>query len=164
MPDAIDARLVEVAEAATAQINAAVEDGYFVGHQFTAKRSWASWKSELTGNTCLRVDVRGVRYDSSDLDDRDDIDYQCSIEIYVRQEFGEEHRGQDREIRTEVIDKLARLTEQLEELFIANTEVGDDITWRETRILSVADHDHLARGQYFGAVRVTLDAPRRLAA
>lgn len=159
----IDAQLVKVADAATAQINAAVEDGYFVGHQFKANRTWASWKSEITGNTCLRVDVRAMRYDTSELDNRESIDYQCSVEIYIRQEFGEEHRGQDREIRTEVIDKLVRLTEQLHELFVENPETDDDIIWNDSKILATADPDHMARGQYFGAVRVTFDAPKELA-
>lgn len=159
---AIDARLVEVAEAATAQINAAVEDGYFVGHQFKAKRTWASWKSEITSNTCLQVDVRAMRYDTSELDDRGSIDYQCSIEIYIRKEFGEEDRGQDREIRTEVVDKLVRLTEQLHELFVENPETDDDIIWNDSKVLAVADPDHMARGQYFGAVRVMFDAPREI--
>lgn len=162
MPDAIDAQLVKVADAATAQINAAVADNYFVGHQFKAKRSWAGWDLEITGDTCTRVDVRGVRYDTSELDDRGSIDYQCSIEIYIRQEFGEADRGQDRKVRTEVIDKLVRLTEQLHELFVENPETDDDIIWSESRILAVADPQHMANDQYFGAVRVTFDAPKEL--
>lgn len=159
---AIDAQIVTVADAATAQINAAVVDGYFVGHQFEANRGWSSWEYELTGNTCLRVDVRGVRYDVSELDDRGSIDYQCSIEIYVRQEFGESDRGQDRKIKTEVIDKLVRLTEQLHEQFVENPETDTDIIWTESKILSIADPQHLAKDQYFGAVRVTFDAPKEL--
>lgn len=160
---AIDAQLVKVADAATAQINAAVDDGYFVGHQFEAVRSWASWNDEITGSTCLKVDVRGVRYDQSVLDSRGAIDYQCSIEIYVRQEFGEAHRGQDRKVRTEVVDALARLTEQLHELFVENPETDTDITWIDSKVLVVASVPHLEKGVYFGAVRITFDAPRDLA-
>lgn len=163
MPDY--AQIVKVADAATAQIATAEDQNSFTGFTFTPKRGWASWDDELDGCTDVQVDVRASKYEKSGLETQGSIDYQCSIEIYVRQEFGEQHRGQDRKIKRDVIDGLVKLTEMIHELFINDPRPATlpDVVWIDSKILVIASIPHLAKGQYFGAVKVTFAAPKDLA-
>lgn len=160
-----DARIVEVCDAAVAQIDAAAEAGAFAPLRFEACRSYATWDEELKIADKIQIDVVPSRYERSDLLSRTRRGYQTSIEIYIRQKFGPNSLAADNQIPQATIDALVRLTEQIDQLFaiLKRPPADETISWTDGRILTACSRPTLRQRQtFFSAQKITFDAPRIL--
>ncbi len=165
MSDELTSQLINSAEVAVAQINAAAVAGLFVGLEFKAKRSYAAWTEELKEANGLQVDCVPSRYERTDLLSRERIGYQPSVEIYVREKFGTNDLDQGNKVRQAIVDRLVIFVEQLDVMFKTNKRprlAPDElITWNSSTILVACSRPHLKdKQQFFGALKVIFDAPK----
>ena len=167
MPVELTSQLINAAEVAVAQINAAAATGLFVGLKFKARRSWAVFAEELKEANGLQVDCVPSRYESSALMSSDRIGYEPSVEIYVRERFGQSDLDQTNRVRDAIADRRAIFVEQLDVMFKTNKapklQPDPQIKWKESSILVACSRPHLKdKQQYFGALKVTFSAPKEI--
>lgn len=164
----MSAVLVTLADAITAELNAATWDGLSLEWE----RSYADWEIDLRTLGQLKGDVVPVAYDETDLDGRGSVGYACSVDIGVRKKFGQPELEQCGRIDLAEIDRLVLFVQELHEFFIApsgSTTIGRRLqnyttaNWRETTIRSTYSQKHLREMQMFlGVVRVTYDVSKTL--
>ncbi|WP_425618033.1 hypothetical protein NA78x_001726 [Anatilimnocola sp. NA78] len=165
--------LVKVADGVTAQLAAALEDGWFEGLQFTPERSYADWlDDELEDLDCLKVDVVPVAYDETDLEGRGSCGYLVSVDIGVRLKFGLRDQVQGNRIRLAEVDRLILFVQELHEYFIKagdGTGIGRRLesfpgaTWRESRIRTTFSRRHLRdKRMFLGVIRGFWDVSKEL--
>lgn len=164
----MSAVLVTLADAITAELNAATWDGLAPNWE----RSYADWDIGLKTIGQFKCDVVPVAYDETDLDGRGSVGYACSVDLGVRKKFGQEDLEKCGKIVMAEIDRLVLFIEELHEFFIApsdDTTIGrrlqdyTEASWRETTIRSTYSQKHLREMQMFlGIVRVTYDVSKTL--
>lgn len=156
------ARIIDVCEAAVAQIKAAIAVDYFAPLRFSPVRSYASWDEELEDVDKIQVDVVPSRYERAELFSRNRHDYEPSIEFYIRQKFGPNDLVGGKPPR-ERIDCLVRLVELHYELFAEQKIAPTDssVKWQAGQILTACSRPHLKNKlTFFGAVKQTFKAAR----
>lgn len=156
--------LIEVSDAVTAELQTAVDANEFAGLQFVPERSYADWEEDLADLDCLHVDVVPVNYDATALDSRESVGYVCSVDVVIRQKFGQTKRLQSGKIDPEEIDALVLFVEKVHE-YLCKLRLTDydEAIWRETTIRSAYSREHLRTlGMFLGVIRVSFDVSERL--
>lgn len=156
--------LIEVADALTAELRSAVEDGEFAGLHFDPERSYADWDEELADLDCLHVDIVPATYDETDLDTRGSVGYVVSVDVVIRKKFSQEKRQQNGKIDPEEIDRLVLFVEEIHEYLCKIRLTGyEDASWKEAMIRSAYSREHLrTMGMFLGVIRVSFDVSKLL--
>lgn len=162
MPDA--AELVRVADAITAELTTAQQDGAFVDlEDFTPERSYADWANDLDALEGLRVDVVPVTYEEAGLLNRGTIRYLCSVDVGVRRWFDRsKQEGSENRIKRSELDRLILFVQELHEFFCKPPDgVGrrlatyEAAVWQDTKIRSTYSRKHLhSHRMFLGLLRV----------
>lgn len=154
------ARIVELANAITADLYEAAQGGRFC-REFAPVRSYAPEDMKLDKHGELRIDVVPVGHDSAEMDDRAHLAYVSGIDIGIRYKFSQGDSTSTGEIDMSEIDGLAKLVEQVYE-FLAGKRFCEAI-WRDGSIRAVYVPKHLREWRQFtGIIRVRFEIDAEL--
>ena len=162
MPKA--AELVQVADAITAELATAQQEGVFVGlEDFSPERSYADWANDLDALDGLRVDVVPVTYEEAGLLNRTKIRYLSSVDVGVRRWFDRsKQEGSENRINRSELDRLILFVQELHEFFCLppagagrRLATYDAAVWQATKIRSAYSRKHLhSHRMFLGILRV----------
>lgn len=160
---------IQVAEAVTAEINAAVAAEVFSIGEFTAERSYVDWDAEFKDLEGMAVDVVFVmspRDEDVDLNAAGELLYQVSVDVVVRKRFTQaDRRTNSSRLKNEAVDPLILLLLEIHEHF-ASLRNGDvlptmpEAKWIETDAKQWGNNWKLRAGMFEGAVRLHFDVSK----
>lgn len=154
---------VRVAEAITAELNAAIAAGAFALTGWTPRRSYADWDEDWSDLSTIAVDVVFVTMGADNriaLNTYSTQEYRQAIHIAIRKRFGVNDRDDDGRLLNASVDPLMELLEQIEEHF-TKLRLGDslpsdtDAAWQVSEIAQWVNQDLLRRGLFQGVVALT---------
>ena len=152
---------VQAADLATAAINA----GALVSAgEFKAERSFAEWDDILPDWDKLHVDVVPVFDPKTELEDRETVRYDLSVDIAVRKRLGVDSQNQATgAVLIKAVDDLTSLVESIHDFFLTDRFGEGDITWQSSTIRSLYSRAQLREHrQFLGIVRLEFKAVKAI--
>lgn len=130
--------------------------------EFTSEWSYADWELPLEEVTDLRLDVVPWPELPVELDDRNSLSNEVSLDLILRQRFGGQDLDQEKAGRVKrdlVTARVAQLLELNRHFTIDRFASFDSAVWTGTRIKTLYFPSHLrTKQQYTGIVRLTFEA------
>lgn len=161
-----------LADAVTTVINTAEAAGTFAV-DFTARRSYPDWDDDFADLKSLAVDVVFVSSDGSgalaELDSFGSLETTPAVDIAVRKRFEPSDRESDGRLKNSSVDPLAKLVEQLHEVFaggrLESLALSQTIeaNWVDSSVRTHCDYGKLRQGYFLGVVRVRWNVSKELA-
>ena len=158
---------IRIAEAVTAELNAAIGAGAFSVTGWTPRRSYADWDEAWKDLTTLAVDVVFVALGADnrvDLDSASSLEYRQAVHIAIRKRFTPAERDTEGRLLNTAVDPLVELLEEIHEHFVklrlgqtlpteplANWELSENAQWVNLELLR--------QGLFQGVVAITFRIP-----
>lgn len=129
---------------------------------FTSEWSYADWELPLEEVSALRLDVVPWPELPVDLDDRNSLSNEVSLDLVLRQRFGGQALDQEKEGRVKrdlVTARVAQLLDLNRYFTKDRFATFDSAVWTGTRIKTLYLPSHLrTKQQYTGIVRLTFES------
>ena len=158
---------VRIADAITAELNAALSAGKFTLTGWAPRRSYADWDEDYKDLSTIAVDVVFVTMGADNrvgLSSYTTQEYRQAVHVAVRKRFDIADRDDEGRLLNASVDPLINLVQEICDHF-AELRLGDSLptevnaSWLQSEVAQWVNQDLLRRGLFQGVVVLTLSIP-----